>query len=436
MRIARYAFSLQLNKSSERYYEITTGDKFQDNHRILKNFGRLISTVRITDSRVEGVQGSTWKVTFASDWLQRFCAGTLETLQIVGRKEIIALPPSAVALMSTSKMIDIRALIHPENLRIALSNCKELVELYLHNCVRYDFSSGLWNNRFPHLKKLECGFLDSNLDLNQIELFFQNHTKLTTLRLLVSQLYYGHYHDDDGDYEDRIDVSFLKNLRDLEELELQLDFSIVEGIDALSHLQNLQTFILWALDVETYTAILDSVAEVDSLVTLTFIIYRDWFRDISDVGRVLQSIKRLKNLSKLSVVVHKLDFVSLQPKKIVDVVRKLTKIKVLDLDCEFKSKLDELPFKDLAKVCSSQKRKVTLCVNAERWWTMNIDDSLKISIKSMNSLKLMCSLRKLIGFLINTYKCTKDVTRMSYRKFNLLCETTLFGILKLLEVKV
>lgn len=350
--VACDAFKIQLKLSTKSYHHIIIDDDLElEFLRILEHFGSVISSARITGSDVEG---STWKMALAFDCLERYCTGTLHTLMIDGSEEIF-LPPS---LMSTVKKLKTYSPIQLENFHIALSNCKELVELDVDsdNLISHEVLSCIWNSRFIHLKKLECADMDTNEDFYEIEEFFQNHTQLTAL-----VLHFVIYDDD----ENHIDLSFIKNLLHLETLKLLVHSSNIDGIDAMSHLHNLQEFCLSGSDVETYTKSLNSLASVHSLTLLDLCFYQDVFGGISEVGGVIQSVNRFKNLATLAVT-SDFDFSAFEPKKIVELIRNLTNIERLDLECVFESKLDETFFVDLAKVCASQQRKITLFIDAEK----------------------------------------------------------------------
>lgn len=351
--VARDSFKSQLKSSMESYNLITTDEKFQDHQRILKNFGNLISSVSITDYTVGD---STGKIASAYDWLERYCANTLQTLIIYCFADIMFLPSAAVTLMSKVKYLEINAPNHHDNLRTFLSHCKELVGLVIGGA--FHVSSCIWSNRFPHLKKLNCGWINTNEDYNQIESFFQHHSKLTTLTVEFKYPSYGG--------EDRIDLSFIQNLLELEELTLKMNSSNIEGIDALTKLRNVKEFSISGKDMQTYTAMLNSLASVESLVKASFIMDVYNLRATSGGGGVFQSVKRFKNLSTLEVEAWGFDFSSLQPKQIAEAIRYLPKIQVVDLDCNFESNLDERFYEDLVKVCSSQQRKIIILIDRRK----------------------------------------------------------------------
>lgn len=351
--VASDAFKFQI-KSSRKYYAIRTNDeKWPEQHPILKKFGNTISKAHIIDH----MYGSTWKLAYIFDWLEKYCAGTLQKLYIDSSFVIVLSPPVA-RLLSTLKQLRLNASFYTENLSIALSNCKKLVYLHIHLLEQAPESSlYLWDNHFPHLKSLKCGWINTNDDLNKMERFFQNHAKLSVLSM--------HFYNSDEENANRIDLSFLQHLPDLEELDLYLNTSKVDGIDALTRLQNLKKLAFGNSTAEICTAILNSIASVTSLVTLTFYIGRKY---LHGSGRVFQSIKHFNNLSTLivkAVRAHEFEFSSLDTKQIIDVVRNLHEIKRVELDCRFKFEEYSTFFDDLVKVGSSQKRKIVLLINVK-----------------------------------------------------------------------
>lgn len=351
--VASDAFKFQM-KSSTKYYNISTNDeKLQEQHRILKKFGDLILRTRITDC---GVEGSTWKTAFIFEWLERYCAGSLQKIYVDGSFAIV-LPPPVVRLMSTVRSLRINAPFYTENLSIALSNCNALTYLNIHSLDEPPESSFyIWDNRFPHLKTLKCGWINTDNDIvDKIETFFQSHTELSVLSM--------HFYKSDKQIINRIDLSFLKNLLNLEELDLQLNSVNVEGIDSLLQQGNLKEFTFGNSTAEICTTILKSVASVDSLVTLKICISRRYLRGN---GRVFQNMKRFKNLSTLVIKAHELDFTTLDTKQIVDLVRHSIDIKRVELDCRFYFDEDNTFFDDLVKVGSSQQRKIVVLIDVQK----------------------------------------------------------------------
>lgn len=343
------------------YHIITTNRNVQDHQRILKNFGSVIERVRITGNISRS--GLTNTNDFVFDWLERYCADTLQALWIDGSNDGVyekkfVLPPSAVRLMSKLKILEISGSICYMKLRSALRKCTELVELSLssNECRIRDISQCLLNARFPHLKKLTCELLNTKVDFRLLENFFKNHTKLTALRIKFEKVF--------KDNEGCIDLSFLKNLVALERLTLEMNSLNIVGIDALSHLHRMKEFSLAGMDVRTYSPILTSLASVDSMVKFTFVIRGSSFRDTAEIVRVLQCIKRFKNLSTLEVEAGPQRFSPyLDAKAIVDVIRNSTEIKMVRLLCIFVySEEETMFFEDLAKVCLLQRRKIILLI--------------------------------------------------------------------------
>lgn len=347
---ARNAIHNLLNRG---YYRITTSEmEFDfDQHRILRNFGDIISSVHIIVC--DDVEGAHWRMTLTFDWLEQYVGRSLLMLKITSSKPI-SLPPSAVRLMSTVQCLEIFAPLHFESLRSALSNSKELNELSISSYQsQFDISSCLWSNSFPYLRKLFCVSTDSNS--NQIKEFFRYHRKLCDLRLRFES----------ANEENSVDLSFMKYLRRLEELDLEIE-SNVDGCNALTCLRNLKTFTIAGRDVATYTKVLSSLSLIGSVTTLTVGFYVWNFSEISEVDKVFHSIKSLTSLTELVVESYGFDFSQMAPKEIIEVIHNLTEIRIVRLDCDFKSNLDEEFFEVLVQVCASQERRITLIVKAHR----------------------------------------------------------------------
>ncbi|KAJ6608884.1 hypothetical protein Bhyg_17987, partial [Pseudolycoriella hygida] len=286
----------------------TIGVEFSDYQRILKHFGR-----KITSSSF-----STYKFR-----------------------------PS----LSKKQHIDFFDPISSEDVQAVLVSCKNLVGLKFW---WYDGPFVFANYLMPHLKEFETD-VNHLTDFNKIDAFFKNHTQLTVLCTRFHNNRQAHY---------AVDLSFLSHLPNLKILVLTLDGSNVRGTASLSHLNHLRKFSVGgSYDKETDLQILESLGSVESLVTLEL--------TMPDVSHVLRGIERFKNLRKLRIfgdgVVDILILAQLrsnctdlhvsckmlaEPNSLVDVVRNLKKLKKIELHCQVA--LSETLCEDLAKVCSSQ----------------------------------------------------------------------------------
>lgn len=355
------------------------GVKFRDHRRILRNFGDVVKKFTcITEMLGIGISSEQMKTAFK--WAEKYCGEALESINVIST-EITVLPESAMRLMSKVKEIDFMAQIPDGNLQAALLNCKELVTLKL---MMYDGPFHFPDHRLPQLRKLSNRVrVSPRTDYNLIETFFKHHTALTELST--------QFLNDLGSHGD-IDLSFVKHLTNLKKLSLVLSKSKVVGTDAFTHLNNLQE--LWidgSADKQTDAKILENLASVDSLVKLSL--------GVSEVSHLIASIDRFRNLSKLAISedllgpddhFNRANIGSLaqlsnssctelqvscwslsKPKLIVNVVRNLKLVKTVKLFCEVA--LSEAICKQLAQVCSSQKRKIEIILDEDIVGEMDFD---------------------------------------------------------------
>lgn len=371
----------EVSKCEIKNFEIPqSGVSFGDHKRILKCFGHLIQSITCI-TKFGGAGMNKKKTNFAFNWLEKYCANTVEKLTIIGSEEIV-LPSSAINLMSKVKTLTLFSQIPDDNLRAALWNCKDLIEL---NLQFYDGPFNFADHHFPHLQKLDHRVrVDHNFDFRHIESFFKNHTKIVVLgtQFLI-----------DERQDTTIDLSYIKHLVDLKRLDLILVAARIVGIDALAHLKKLKYLSIdSSKDMQTDTAILDSLASVDSLVKLEL--------GIPEFDHLISSIGRFKNLSELAISedilapATKFDtnisclrqlrnshltelriscMQLLEPKTIVDVIRNLTEIKKIKFICDVE--LTESICKNLAYVCASQKRKLEIILEEEIMDEMDFDFS-------------------------------------------------------------
>lgn len=373
--VAREAF-----QSKHKDYGIPTqGVKLRDHQRILKNFGDVVKKFTcITEMFGIGISGEQMKTAFK--WAEQYCGAALESIDVISAGKII-LPKSAMRLMAKVKQIDFWAPIADGHLHAVLLNCKELVELKL---MTYNGPFHFPDHRFPQLRTLENRVrVNPRTDYNLIETFFKHHTALTELST--------QFLNDLGS-NGLIDLSFVKHLTNLTKLNLVLSKSKVVGTDAFTHLTNLQELCIdGSADKRTDTKILENLASVDSLMKLSL--------GLPDVGHLIASIGRFKNLSKLAISenhlgpdehFNRVNIASLaqlsnnnctelqisclsllEPNLIVNVVRNLKSVKTIELFCEVA--LSEAICKQLATVCSSQKRKIEIILKKEIVNEMDFD---------------------------------------------------------------
>lgn len=367
--VARMAFLMRKKIYGIPNHEVA----FEDHPLVLRNFGDLVKKASVINFP-QVLPLSYAQIVRAFDWLERYCAGTLSQLTIFAFNDIV-LPASAKRLISKLKIIDFHLPISFQNARTLLFNCNDLVELKM---ISYE-GPFLFNGFvFPNLRKLfQRVRVDYDTDFGEMETFFENHTKLIELRtqfLIESR-------------NSIIDLSFIGHLVDLEKLELYLSEAKVIGIDAFAHLKKLKEL---AFDhskvVRTDLAILERLASHD-LEKLTL--------GCSEVDQLIAGIGRFKNLSQLVITEEILpifyEFKTnisslaqiqnsrltelkicckklLEPETIVDVIRNLSEVTIIKLFCEVN--LSETICKELANVCSSQRRKVEIILCGE---TMNLE---------------------------------------------------------------
>lgn len=372
--VARMAFTCRRIS-----YKIPDGNgiKFKDNERILKVFGDLVVDMCIIYDSKFGI--GTTKMIIVCNWLEKYCADTLEDLIIFGMDEV-DLPASSAIVMSKIKNLKLMLAITDKTIQTSLGNCKNLIEL---NMMMYDGRFQFPGHRFPHLQKLSHRVrVDSNTKFEQIETFFKNHTKLIELSTQFLT---------DGSYDGGIDLTFIKHLVNLEKLDFILGGARVKGVNAFTHLKNLKELSIDNTNNhQTDLAILKSLASLQSLMKLEL--------GISEVDDLIPTIKQLKNLSTFSITDGKLTQFRqfdvdvsclaqlrdipltelkiscrrlLKPKSIVNIVRQLSELKTVKLFCEVA--LTESIRKCLVTVCSSQKRKIHVILQEEIIENMDFD---------------------------------------------------------------
>ncbi|KAJ6649532.1 hypothetical protein Bhyg_04768 [Pseudolycoriella hygida] len=347
-------------ESKHKHFKIPTiGVEFSDNQRILKHFGHLITSSSFSKHNLH-VNLNKGQVNLIFEWLGKYCTETLEQFDISGMEDC-HLPPTAITFLPKVKSIEFCYLISSEDLKAALDSCKNLVTLKLR---WYNGPFLFANCLMPHLKVFQTDVRVNRLtDFIKIDAFFKNHTQLTVLCTRFLNNRKAHY---------AVDLSFLSHLSYLRILHLTLDGSNVSGTASLSHLNHLLNFSVdCSYDKKTDSEILDRLGSVESLVTFEF--------KMPDVSHVLRGIERFKNLTNLRIFGDGIvDISSLaqlcsnciqlvvsckmlaEPKSLVDVIRNLKKLEKIELRCQVA--LSETVCEDLAKVCSSQYRKIVITI--------------------------------------------------------------------------
>ncbi|KAJ6649530.1 hypothetical protein Bhyg_04766 [Pseudolycoriella hygida] len=335
----------------------TIGVEFSDNERILKHFGDRITSSSFLKHKFP-VSLNEGQVSLIFEWLGKYCTETVERFVIAGIRRY-TFPPTAIAFLSNVRSVEFCYPLSSDELEAAFGSGRQLNILKLYG----PFHHGPFhfaNHRMPHLKTLEYSVhVNSPTDFDQIDSFFRNHTQLDDLLIEFRNNQQSHY---------AIDLSFLSHLSDLTKLRLILNGSKVKGTASLSHLNSLWELIVdGSYDKETDLEILERLGSVESLVTLEV--------TMPDVSHVLRGIERFKNLTYLRIFGDGIvDISSLaqlrsnctelevcckmltEPNSLVDVVRNLNKLEAIKLDCQVA--LSETVCTDLAKVCSSQDRKI------------------------------------------------------------------------------
>lgn len=368
--IARIVFK----RRSKNIYAIPHRDvKFTDHPRILRNFGDLIdevSVINFTDLfKDSGL--SPEKMGTAFNWLERYCAETVQSVTILD-SDSRALPPSAAKLTSKVKKITIYSPISIRNAQILLCGCKELVEL---NMAFYDGPFHLDDQNFPNLRKLADRVrIRDNRQFGQLERFFANHSKLTDLKIhfLV-----------EFSYRDSINFSFVSHLVDLEKLEFMISGARISHIEALAKLTKLKELTFDQSEhMDNDVAILKNVTSSLDLEKLKL--------GFSEIHHLVNAIERLKSLTHLTIthdmlpLFHQFDTnisclsqlknsrliqlrIScnelLESKAIVDIVRNLSELKTIIFWCIVD--LSESICKQLAAVCSLQRRNIEIILCEE-----------------------------------------------------------------------
>lgn len=342
--------------------------KFEDHKRILENFGRLVTAATCIRINICGIVMNERQMISAFQWMEQYCSESLQRINIVGI-ETIDLPPSAMRLMSKLQRIDLTVPLSDQMVRNTLWNCNELVEL---NLFLHDGPFCLQDHRFPQLRKLSNRMrLDRGTDFDEIETFFRHHTRLTDLSTQFLNYHGGR----------AIDFAFLKHLPDLEKLTFILVGAQIEGIEAFASLKNLKEFSIDpSSEKRTDALIFENLASVNTLVKLVL--------SFPDVSHLVSGMGRFKELSKVEISSHGLDDFEdanisslahlcnnsltelkisciklLKPKSILNVVRNLTKLKIMTLCCE--AMLTERICLSLVNICSSQVRKLVIILDKD-----------------------------------------------------------------------
>lgn len=369
--IARIVFK----RRSKNIYAIPNRDvKFADHPRILRNFGDLIdevSVINFLDLFFIESGLSPEKMAKAFNWLERYCAETVQSVTILD-SDSTALPPSAARLASKVKKITIYSPISIRNARTLLHGCKELVEL---NMAFYDGPFHLDDQNFPHLRKLAGRVrIRDPRQFGQLERFFANHSKLTDLKIhfLV-----------DFSYPESINFSFVSHLVDLEKLEFIISGARISHIEALANLAKLKEFSFDQSEhMDTDVAVLENITSSLHLEKLTL--------GFSEIHHLVNAIERLESVTHLTIthdmlpLFHQFDTnisclsqlknsrliqlrIScnelLEPKAIVDIVRNLSELKTIIFWCIVD--LSESICKQLAAVCSLQRRNIEIILYEE-----------------------------------------------------------------------
>ncbi|KAJ6649536.1 hypothetical protein Bhyg_04772, partial [Pseudolycoriella hygida] len=350
------------------------GVEFSDNQRILKHFGRLITSSSFSKYNSH-VNLNKEQVSLIFEWLGKYCTGNLQKF-VIDSMGGHPLPPTAITFLSKVKRIKFFYPISSEDLKAVLDSCKNLVTLILQ---WYNGPFHFANYLMPHLKEFETVVrVNSLTDFDQIGTFFKNHTQLTDLCIQ----FLGHQQP-----QCDVDLSFLSHLPNLEKLNLILNGSNITGTASFGHLNHLQEFFVDdSYGKETDIEILERLGSTESLKTLE-ITMPDFSIDGSydkktdlEILELLGSVESLvtlefimpdlrSNCSVLEVCCRMLA----QPNSLVDVVRNLKKLKKIELACQVA--LSETVCEDLAKVCSSQDRQIFITLEMKPPADIDLDFS-------------------------------------------------------------
>ncbi len=235
----------------------------------------------------------------------------------------------------------------------------------------YEGPFHLYNLNFPHLRKLTINVRVRSYDhLDQLELFFQSHPKLTDLNIqFQTHISYGL----------RIDLSFISYLVDLETLRLMFGEAKITDTEAFANLKKLKELVFdHSKEVGTDVALLANVAphnledlklglsEINDLVPTIerfvnlkrLTITQDLLPIFCEFDVNISGLSKLRNsrLVQLKVVCKEL----LEPETIVDVIRNLSELKVITFSC--KINLTESICKQLVAICTQKKRSIEICL--------------------------------------------------------------------------
>lgn len=350
---------------------------FVDHARILRNFGHLINDVLVsTLPLLEENFLSPSKMETAFDGLERYCAETINALSIY-YQDNKAMPPSALRLSARAKKLRICSALPFPNALELLQGCTALVELDM------AYPGGpfhIFGLNFPHLQKLNYHvWIWDKIQFSLVERFFGNHSQITDLKIQF---------DVNFSYRGSVILSFLRNLINLEKLQLTTNGSRISHPEALSNLEKLKQLAFdQTQENEMDVAMLENISplrleklelgfsQIDHLIngienlnSLTHLtITHDMLPFLHLFNTNISGLSQLKNsrLIYLRVSCERL----LKPEAIVPVVRNLRALKDIIFWCIVD--LTESICRQLVAVCSLQRRKVDITICEE---LMDIDD--------------------------------------------------------------